>query len=65
MPLYSYECSNCGWSGDLISSHTDRDKKSCQECKNDLTRDIINKGTSFDLKGSGWFKDGYQKSKQD
>jgi putative FmdB family regulatory protein len=55
MPLYSYECSNCGVQFDKLQKFSDKPIKRCPECnKNTAKRVIQPAGIIF--KGSGWYK---------
>jgi len=55
MPLYSYECDNCGVQFDKLQKFSDKPIKRCPECnKNTAKRVIQPAGIIF--KGSGWYK---------
>ena len=56
MPTYEYQCT-AGHEFTAEQSIKDEPLKRCPECKRKVKRLISN--TSFHLKGSGWFKDGY------
>lgn len=57
MPLYEYRCESCGKVFEFIQKFTDEPVKECPECGGCLTKLISS--TSFVLKGSGWYADGY------
>ena len=59
MPTYSFRCENCGHEFDAIQRMSDDPLKECPECKKEALKKIINSTGGFQLKGSGWFKDGY------
>ena len=62
MPIYTYKCSLCSFDDDYIKDIKDRDKKfPCEQegCSGVMMRDID--APSFQLKGGGWYKDGYSK----
>ena len=60
MPLYSYHCIKCNEVYDNMRSISQRDVKlQCPAC-NDLCERILDL-SSFQLKGDGWYKDGYSK----
>ena len=62
MPTYDYECPRCGWSTEVSHRITEEPKVLCKfadECGGKMKR-VISKGTTFNLKGSGWAKDGYR-----
>lgn len=63
MPTYEYECSK-GHQFDFDQSIKDEPLKTCRKktCRSKVRR-LISK-TSFRLKGSGWFSDGYGSGKQ-
>jgi len=60
MPIYEYECDNCGifeYSQRIVEDPL----KKCPTCKGRVRRLISN--TSFMLKGSGWYATDYGRSK--
>ena len=61
MPFYDYECAACGLKWDEHQSITAKPTEVCPQCATKEVKRIISTGTSFDLKGSGWAKDGYTK----
>lgn len=57
--IYEYECPN-GHKQDLRRKVAERDDPAdCAVCGGPMRR-MISRG-HFELKGSGWYKDGYQK----
>lgn len=66
MPLYRYECLNCMTSFEKIVSLKDRYENSveieCPKCGSIENKILISR-SNFSLKGSGWYKDGYQSEK--
>ena len=65
MPIYTYRCSQCGYVDEIIKDVKKRDKRFlCEQdqCTGVMQRDID--APSFQLKGGGWYKDGYNKKKQ-
>jgi putative FmdB family regulatory protein len=62
MPLYEYECVECGEITEAVRKLVDLDDTPrCSKC-NAPTKRIIS-CTSFTLKGDGWYKDGYTRAK--
>lgn len=61
MPIYEYECGTCGNRFDRMLRLAERDApQTCPKCETaPATRRIA--GGHFELRGGGWFKDGYQK----
>ena len=58
--MYSYHCTKCNEVYENMRSIAQRDVKlQCPAC-NDLCERILDL-SSFQLKGDGWYKDGYSK----
>ncbi len=60
MPIYEYRCHGCGEMLEVIQKFSDVPLKECPECRGELAKLVSN--TSFVLKGSGWYADGYTSS---
>jgi putative FmdB family regulatory protein len=60
MPIYEYQCDNCGVF-EYSQRITEDALKKCPTCKGKVRRLISN--TSFMLKGSGWYATDYGRSK--
>jgi putative FmdB family regulatory protein len=61
VPLYEYECLACGERCERLRRMADADAQvSCPKCASEQSKRRIS-GGNFELKGGGWFKDGYQK----
>ena len=64
MPIYEYQCTECDHIIEKIESFKSEIRTIiCPFC-NGISNRILSLG-SFHLKGSGWFKDGYGKKKQE
>ena len=62
MPMYEYECEACGAREDHGRRVAERDDPAlCGACGSQSHRIKVNRGTSFALKGGGWYADGYAK----
>ena len=57
MPVYEYECGGCNKVFEVQQRIADRPLTVCTECGGAL-RKLISM-TSFQLKGGGWYTDGY------
>ena len=57
MPVYEYECTACDKVFEVQQRMTDDPLTTCPECEGDLKKLIS--ASSFQLKGSGWYSDGY------
>ncbi len=64
MPIYEYVCQQCGQHTETIQKVSDPPLAECDSCNGKLEK--VMSRTSFQLKGGGWYKDGYsnQTSKQ-
>jgi len=58
MPIYEYRCKECKVKKEELQGFDDPPPK-CEKCEKEMVRLISQ--TSFQLKGGGWYKDGYQK----
>ncbi len=64
MPIFGYRCGKCRKEFEVFyttQSAVEREEPSekCPECGSTKKRKLPPKGTSFQLKGKGWAKDGY------
>lgn len=60
MPIYEYICTDCGKEFEVIQKASEAPLTQCEACGGTLEKKLSL--TSFQLKGSGWYKDGYQQS---
>lgn len=58
MPIYEYRCKKCKTEKEELQGYDDPPPK-CEKCEKEMQKVISQ--TSFQLKGGGWYKDGYQK----
>ena len=59
MPMYEYRCSDCGNQFELRQKFSDEPVSACPKCGGSVEKLISM--TSFSLKGSGWYSEGYSK----
>jgi len=59
MPIYEYVCQACGEEVEAIQKISDTPLKKCQACDGKLEKKLSR--TSFQLKGGGWYAEGYSK----
>jgi putative FmdB family regulatory protein len=57
MPLYEYECTQCGKIEEAIQKFSDPALTACRHCSGKLTKLISQ--SSFHLKGTGWYVTDY------
>lgn len=61
MPVYEYECDNCGNVFEITQRVSDPAPTECLSCGKGPLHKIISK-TTFQLKGTGWYASDYKKS---
>ena len=57
MPIYEYECAECGKTDEVVQKMNDEPLSTCRHCSGKLTKLISQ--SSFHLKGGGWYADEY------
>ncbi len=61
MPVYTYQCNNCGVRFERLQSFTDKPLTRCPECrKKQLRKVFVPAGIIF--KGSGWYSTDHRSS---
>jgi len=63
MPVYEYECDSCGKVFEVQQRMADAPLTDCPEC--DGTVKKVMSMSSFQLKGGGWYADGYSSARKD
>jgi putative FmdB family regulatory protein len=61
VPIYVYECQQCGERFEYSQSLSEPAKTVCEKCSGKLEKVIV--PIAFHLKGGGWYKDLYSSSK--
>ena len=57
MPIYEYQCMQCGKIGEVLQKFSDKTLKKCTHCSGKLQKLISH--SSFHLKGTGWYVTDY------
>jgi len=58
MPIYEYQCTQCGKIEEALQKFTDQPLSACRHCAGKLTKLISH--SSFHLKGNGWYVTDYK-----
>lgn len=62
MPIYEYECTQCGKIKEVIQKFSDKSLTNCKHCAGKLQKLISQ--SSFHLKGTGWYVTDYSNKPQ-
>jgi len=63
MPIYEYECDECGHKLEALQRMSDDPLKECPKCKAPALRKLIS-AVAFKLKGQGWYESDFKKPAQ-
>ena len=58
MPIYEYQCPDCGYQFEQLQKISDEPIRVCPNCEQTHVKKLVSQ-TSFVLKGGGWYKDHY------
>ena len=62
MPVYEYECKECEKVFEVQQRIADEPMKQCPDCDGVVTK--LMSMSSFQLKGGGWYADGYSSTSE-
>lgn len=62
MPIYEYQCQNCGHQLEKLQKLTDAPLVHCPECQTDSLTKLVSKA-GFRLKGGGWYETDFKTDK--
>lgn len=54
MPIYEYQCANCGHHMDLMQKMNEPPAEKCPECSENKLVKLVS-AAGFQLKGTGWY----------
>ena len=54
MPIYEYECSNCGHQFETMQKMSEAPLKECPQCHQSTLNKLVS-SAGFQLKGTGWY----------
>ncbi len=63
MPIYEYECDDCGHALEALQKLSDDPLSTCPECATDALKKKIS-APGFRLSGSGWYETDFKSDKQ-
>lgn len=60
MPIYEYECKNCGHRMEKLQKISDAPLTTCPSCEQDALSKLVS-AAGFRLKGGGWYETDFKK----
>ena len=63
MPIYEYECQECGFRHEALQKVTDDPLVTCPSCQADALKKLVS-AAGFRLSGSGWYETDFKSDKQ-
>ena len=63
MPIYEYQCNQCGETTEVLQKFSDAPLETCSACGGHMEK--LMSMNSFQLKGSGWYVTDYAGKKSD
>ena len=64
MPIYEYECKDCGHQFETIRKISDGPPDACPSCGTNALQKLVSKA-AFRLKGTGWYETDFKNKKSD
>jgi putative FmdB family regulatory protein len=63
MPIYEYQCSECGYQTEVLQKISDDPLKDCPECGKPAMKKMVS-AAAFRLKGGGWYETDFKSGKK-
>lgn len=63
MPIYEFRCKYCQHQEEVLQKVNDPAPSHCNSCGKELGLEKVVSHTSFQLKGGGWYNEGYASPK--
>ena len=63
MPIYEYQCTECGYQTEVLQKISDEPLKDCPECGKPTMKKKVS-AAAFRLKGGGWYETDFKSGKQ-
>jgi putative FmdB family regulatory protein len=63
MPIYEYQCSECGYQTEVLQKISDEPLKECPECGKPAMKKMVS-AAAFRLKGGGWYETDFKSGKK-
>ena len=63
MPIYEYQCTECGYQAEVLQKISDDPLKDCPECGKPTMKKMVT-AAAFRLKGGGWYETDFKSGKK-
>jgi putative FmdB family regulatory protein len=63
MPIYEYQCAECGYQTEVLQKISDEPLKDCPECGKPAMKKMVT-AAAFRLKGGGWYETDFKSGKK-
>jgi putative FmdB family regulatory protein len=63
MPIYEYQCTECGYQTEVLQKISDEPLKDCPECGKPAMKKMVT-AAAFRLKGGGWYETDFKSGKK-
>jgi putative FmdB family regulatory protein len=63
MPIYEYQCTQCGYQTEVLQKISDHPLKDCPECGKPTMKKMVT-AAAFRLKGGGWYETDFKSGKK-
>ena len=63
MPIYEYQCTECGYQTEVLQKISDNPLKDCPECGKPTMKKMVT-AAAFRLKGGGWYETDFKSGKK-
>ncbi len=63
MPIYEYQCTECGHQTEVLQKISDDPLKVCPECGKPTMKKLVS-AAAFRLKGGGWYETDFKSGKK-
>lgn len=64
MPIYDFQCTNCGFKDELLRKSSDMGTILCPKCQQETFSKMLS-APSFQLSGTGWYATDFKDKKTD
>ena len=63
MPIYEYQCEQCGYRHEALQKMTDAPLTTCPSCEAEALKKVVS-AAGFRLSGNGWYETDFKSTKQ-